>query len=395
VASLLHNRFGSGREHLRNPLVAFGPTPRIAFEPVTHLETPLRRANSCPNRSTTAVLLVAALTLVSAQAQAARTDPPVTRAASAHFSAGVAYLEGKDPDRYNQAYREFKAAYAASPSWKILGNLGIVAQELERYGEALDAYEKYLEEGKGQIDAAESAQVRRDIELIRRDQAAVTLGASAGPFRVVDIRQARDGKQIVNEYGPFDDQGVLVVRAGRHEFRVDRDGAPLPSWSIALLPGDSLHHVFEHAPATPAPIDPRPPEEPPLGTRDKPNSSHALPYVLWGGGVAAGATSIVLLLEAHHFQKQADADFDRDCPGGVDPSNPRCASTTAGDAKAANWRTAALISGVAASTAVIGGAVAYWMDLSADSSAADEAASARPDVRAWVGLTSLGIQGSF
>jgi hypothetical protein len=339
-------------------------------------------------------MLAAAVALLAAQAHAMPKDPPVTRAASAHFSAGVAYLEGKDPDRYTQAYREFKAAYAASPSWKILGNLGIVAQELERYGEALDAYEKYLEEGKNRIDAAEAAQIRRDLELIRREQATVTLSADTGPFQIVDTRLSDDGKQVVNHYGPFENQGVLVVKTGKHEFQVERDGAPVSSWSVALSPGDSSRHVFEPAAAQP-PVDPRQTENPPSTAHDEPGKSHALPYIFWGGGVAGGVTSIVLLFEANHLQQQADADFDRDCPRGVDKSSARCVSTTAGDAKAANWRTAALVTGVVAGAALVGGTVAYWLDLNAETSSADETASAQPDVRAWVSPTGIGILGTF
>ena len=37
--------------------------------------------------------------------------------ARAHFSAGVNFLQDPDGARYEDAYREFKVAYAASPSW--------------------------------------------------------------------------------------------------------------------------------------------------------------------------------------------------------------------------------------------------------------------------------------
>jgi hypothetical protein len=229
--------------------------------------------------------------------------------------------------------------------------------------------------------------------LIRREQATVTLSAATGPFRIVDTRRVDGGQQIVNQYGPFEHTGVLIIKAGQHEFRVERDGTPLPSWSVALLPGDAPRHVFEPAPTPPAAIDPRHPEAPP--TESQPSSSHVLPYILWGGSVVAGATSVGLLLEAHHFQQQADADFERNCPQGVDTSSARCVRTTAGDAKAANWRTAALVTGVVAGAAAIGGMVAYWLDLSADASATDEAGSGKRDVRAWMSPTSIGIEGTF
>ena len=46
----------------------------------------------------------------------ARADVPVSENASRRFSQGVRYLTSQDPGRYEKAYREFKAAYADSPS---------------------------------------------------------------------------------------------------------------------------------------------------------------------------------------------------------------------------------------------------------------------------------------
>ncbi len=56
---------------------------------------------------------------------------PINDEARNHFNAGVNLIQDPDGPRYEEAYREFKAAYAAAPSWKILGNLGIAAMKLE------------------------------------------------------------------------------------------------------------------------------------------------------------------------------------------------------------------------------------------------------------------------
>ena len=71
-------------------------------------------------------------------------DVPITDEARGHFTSGVNLLKDPDGARYEDAYREFKAAYAAAASYKILGNLGLCALKLERDGEAIDAYEEYL-----------------------------------------------------------------------------------------------------------------------------------------------------------------------------------------------------------------------------------------------------------
>src|SRR4051812_7239281 len=83
--------------------------------------------------------LVGMLTAVSLSGVAQAKDP-VSENASRHFSEGVRYLSTQQADRYEKAYAEFLAARVDSSNWKILLNLGIVAQALERDGEAIDAY---------------------------------------------------------------------------------------------------------------------------------------------------------------------------------------------------------------------------------------------------------------
>ena len=94
----------------------------------------------------TSTALVVTLAMASLPT-AAFADVQITEEARQHFKAGVNLLNDPDGPRYEEAYREFKAAYAASASYKILGNLGLCAMKLERDGEAIDAYEKYLAEG--------------------------------------------------------------------------------------------------------------------------------------------------------------------------------------------------------------------------------------------------------
>src|SRR4051794_36501980 len=89
----------------------------------------------------------------------------ITPEARRHFKAGVNQLQDPDGARYEDAYREFKAAYAASSSPKILGNLGLCAMKLERDGEAIDAYSRYLRE-VSDTDADERAQIMQDLQTL-------------------------------------------------------------------------------------------------------------------------------------------------------------------------------------------------------------------------------------
>src|SRR6186713_877066 len=90
-------------------------------------------------------------------------DVQITEAARQHFKAGVNFMQDPDGARYEEAYREFTAAYAASPSWKILGNLGIASMKLERDGEAIGAFEKYLAGGQASLAPEEKEQFQRDL----------------------------------------------------------------------------------------------------------------------------------------------------------------------------------------------------------------------------------------
>jgi len=95
-------------------------------------------------------------------------DVVITEEARTHFAAGVALLQDPKAPRYEEAYREFKSAYAASPSYKILGNLGLCAMKIERDSEAIQAYERYLKDAGTDVTSEQRAQVQRDLLPSRR-----------------------------------------------------------------------------------------------------------------------------------------------------------------------------------------------------------------------------------
>ena len=59
-------------------------------------------------------------------------DESVSEEARTHFKAGVSLLQDPEGEWVEEAYREFKAAYAISKSPKMLGNMGFCAMRLER-----------------------------------------------------------------------------------------------------------------------------------------------------------------------------------------------------------------------------------------------------------------------
>lgn len=217
---------------------------------------------------------------------AAAADVPVSDKARAHFNAGVSLLQDPDGARYEEAYREFQAAYTDSPSWKICGNLGITAMKLERDGEAIDAFRTYLKEGGAAIEADERAQMQRDLDTLTAG--VVTLRFSslpAGAF-VIDERIPVQGSPIKNSYGPLTQQLVIGVRPGQHRLTAHLEGHKEEVWMVDARSGTALEHVFELKRAE---VAGQPGPEP---TRDAPATSRPVPTGVYIGLAATGLLAI-------------------------------------------------------------------------------------------------------
>jgi hypothetical protein len=190
----------------------------------------------------TALALCSAV-LVPSQAWAE--DVVITDKARAHFRAGVNMLQDPDGARYAEAYREFKAAYADSPSWKILGNLGIAAMKLERDGEAIEAFRKYLEEGGSQIEAGERTQVQRDLETLEAGVVWVTVSTLPPGARLTDTRTPLAGRPTVNRYTTASEPVKIGLHPGSHSMVAELDGYEPLEWTFEGDPGSMFEHTFE------------------------------------------------------------------------------------------------------------------------------------------------------
>jgi len=180
--------------------------------------------------------LVAGLFVTGAAAAA---DEPVSAEALRHFKAGVALLQDPDGARYEDAYREFKAAYATSPSPKILGNIGYCALKLERDGEAIAAYTRYLREVPD-VDPAEAAQIARDVDTLRAGLVHLALTVEGIGAIVTDKRIPVRGEPITNLYGPVNGSIELGLRPGHHVIQVKVGTDVLETWEFDAQPAANL-----------------------------------------------------------------------------------------------------------------------------------------------------------
>ena len=172
------------------------------------------------------------LALLLAETVATASDVVVTEEARTRFAAGVALLQDPKEPRYEEAYREFKEAYRVSPSYRILGNLGLCAMKLERDDEAIWAYEKYLKEGAGDIAASEREQIERDLLTLRAGVAHVVVSTSPPGASVVDVRTPSQGAAIRTTYGQLLQERRLGLRQGNHSMTAHLDGYEDARWTF-------------------------------------------------------------------------------------------------------------------------------------------------------------------
>jgi hypothetical protein len=218
-------------------------------------------------------------------------DVPITDEAREHFSAGVSFMQDPDGARYEEAYREFRRAYELSPSWKILGNLGIAALRLERDGEAIEAFRKYLTEGGAAVDGAERTQFERDLATLESSVVRVKLTISPAGAQLIDTRMPPTGSPITTRYSAGTGTLDIGIRAGHHKFTVRLDGYEDAVWEVDLDPRQQVAHAFELKRPTQsaaAPVSVAGPATPMIA--DEP--SRPVPTSVYVGLAATGALAI-------------------------------------------------------------------------------------------------------
>jgi len=222
----------------------------------------------------------------------AHADVKITDAARQHFNAGVSLLKDPDGARYEDAYREFKAAYEASPSWKILGNLGLTAMKLERDGEAIDAYTRYLAEGKKDIDPSERADIERDLGTLRSSAVTLVLTTTPESVAITDERTPVTGSAVRNRYQSQAGSLRLQVRPGHHVLTASNEGKSL-TFELDAEPGSTQEHTFDFNAPVPVAAPPVVAAPPPAASPPPPPPpTRPIPTGVWVGVAATGAFAV-------------------------------------------------------------------------------------------------------
>jgi hypothetical protein len=309
-------------------------------------------------------------------------DVEITPKARDYFKAGVSYLKDPDGARYEEAYQAFKAAYAESPSWKILGNLGIAAMKLERDKEAIDAFERYLKEGGTELDESERSQFQRDLDTLKTGVVKVTISATPGNVQLVDEHLKSSGT-VTNRYDVSDGKVELGLRAGRHRITAKVAGYDEGKWEVDLAPGSSVDHAFElkqesgGAAADPGGANG---STGPVTDAGPKRMERPIPGMVWVGVAATGALLVGATVTGIIASGKRSDFNDKN-----DGSDPEGADELKSDGQKMNLITDVLLGG-----AVVAGAVTAVLYLNRPEVAAEKDSARSRRIRVGGGVSKTG-----
>lgn len=145
-----------------------------------------------------------------------------------HFNRGVEYVHDGD---LKGALIEFKRAYAVSPNYRVLFNLGQVANALGRYTEAQDYFQHYLNDGGDEV----SSDRKRDVEN--------QLNKLAGRIATLVLTSNVPGAEIYVDdvsVGTSPLQGPVKVSSGTRTIAAVSSGRPRVAQIVDVAGGDTV-----------------------------------------------------------------------------------------------------------------------------------------------------------
>jgi hypothetical protein len=298
-----------------------------------------------------------------AQAQRASAAAGNLEAGRGHFDRGVEYYRDGN---INAALIEFKRAYDAAPNYRVLYNLGQVANALNDYVEAQRYFQRYLHDGGSEVDPERQAEVNAMISKLGGRIASITVicNVAGAQIYVDDVT-----------VGTTPLARPLRVSAGTRRIAAALSGKPRSTRVVEAVGGERLNVELELVDAA------RPPAAPaPVAAEPDPSSGPG--PVLWLGiatGALAISTGVVGLLAAQDGSKFHDA-LNR--------------STTASELNRLHDRAAtkAIVTDLLLGATAITGGITLFVALTG-SGKSDKPASASTKLN--IGLGSVQVAGQF
>lgn len=260
-------------------------------------------------RLTAALSLAMALGALSANAIAQDTDPAKLEEAKRHMEAGAAFYNDPNGHKCEEAYREFKRAYELSSSLNALKAMGVCALELERDGDAISHYEKYIERKGASIDAADKSQIETDLKALKSSVAWVTISTDRPNVQIIDTRTPTRGFPVTNRYVGSVGGTKIGLHPGSHVITARSEGAPDLVWSVELSHGAANEHFFQFDKGKPITAEGFPPGDIKDKTTPPEGGSRPVPatvFIFGGLTIAAGAAMAGTMVTASG--KKSDYD---------------------------------------------------------------------------------------
>ncbi len=232
----------------------------------------------------------------SAVVEPAQPKPPaLSENAIKHFNAGVAYADDPAGAKWEEAYREFLAAYADTPSWIMQNNIGLCALNLERDGEAIEAYKSYLAHGgEPGLSVKHRKQIESDIETLSASLVKVEIQAEPAEVTLIDERKNSKGIMVSNAYPVTGGKAQIGIHPGRHKVTAEAPGYVAEEWIFEAVPASSHAHSFKLALAKKAESAEVPAKPTGIaGTSEPPKpESPKTPTAVYVGALATGVFAV-------------------------------------------------------------------------------------------------------
>jgi hypothetical protein len=172
-------------------------------------------------------------------------DPAKIEEAKKHMQAGAAFYNDPSGHKCEEAIREFGKAYELSGSLNALKGQAVCNLELERDGEAIEQYSKYLAAKGAAIDPADKTQVETDLNTLRASAAYIAFSTDHAGVKITDVRTPSKGFPITNRY-PLPMTGRKIgIHPGQHTFTASAEGLPDQTWTMEIINGGKFEHNFE------------------------------------------------------------------------------------------------------------------------------------------------------
>ncbi len=278
---------------------------------------------------------------------------------------------------FQAALVEFQRAYELAPSYRLLYNIAQVQYQLQDYASALGSFQRYLDEGGGELPAQRRDEVQREVDRLQARVATVrvTVNKPGAEISVDDV-----------PVGTSPLRAPLQLNAGRRKLSAALSGFPPVTRVVDVAGRDSLDVSLEIAApvasAAPAAPAPSPRSEAPRSAVDtRPEvvkAQRSTPWVPWiatgGLAVATGVTGVLAL------KASGDLKARRDTFG---------VSRADLDQASGRTRTLALTTDVLAGATLVAAGVSTWLTLREPQPAPSAG------VQVGVGPGGVGVAGSF